>query len=121
VSPDLFQIMMATIGLSLMAGTVSLLFAHRTDETFQDGDQLAKAFDLPLIGAVSELVTTQHARMRRVRNMIVYPLNAAVMAGVLMALCGVAYLSLEKPEVYSRFRQGPVKFLTQTLTEQQQQ
>ncbi len=120
-SPNMVQVMICAIGLGLMAGAVSLLFAHRTDETFHDGEQLAKAVDLPLIGAISEIVSVQHRRMRNIRNMVIYPLNALAMATVLVALVSVLYLNLKRPTLYDQFKQHPVNFMQQQLDKSEPQ
>ena len=98
VSPNLAQVLMAAIGLGLMAGALSVFFAHRTNESFASGDELARTFELPLLGAVSELISRQHRKARRVRNMILYPTNAVLMAAALIAMTAILYLDLEKPD-----------------------
>ncbi len=98
VSPNLAQVLMAAIGLGFMAGVLSVFFAHRTDESFASGDELAKTFDLPLLGTVSELISRQHRKARRVRNLILYPTNALLMVAALIAMAAILYLDLEKPD-----------------------
>ncbi len=98
VSPNVAQVLMAAIGLGLMAGALSVFFAHRTDESFASGDELARTFELPLLGSVSELISRQHRKARRVRNMILYPTNAVLMAAALIAMAAILYLDLEKPD-----------------------
>jgi protein tyrosine kinase modulator len=97
VSPNLAQVLMAAIGLGLMSGAMSVFFAHRTDESFASGNELAHAFDLQLLGTVSELISRQHRKMRRARNMILYPANFTAMAVALIAMATLLYLDLEKP------------------------
>jgi uncharacterized protein involved in exopolysaccharide biosynthesis len=99
VSPNVSQVLMAAIGLGLMAGALSVFFAHRTDETFASGNELARAFDLQLLGSVSELISRQHRKVRRIRNMILYPTQATLMAAALLAMATILYLDLEKPDV----------------------
>ncbi len=104
VSPNLAQVLMAAIGLGLMAGSLSVFFAHRTDETFASGDELARAFDLPLLGSVSELISRQQRKVRRMRNLILYPTNATVMAAALIGMVTILYLDLEKPDVLDNLK-----------------
>ena len=99
VSPNLAQVLMAAIGMGLMAGSLSVFFAHRTDETFVSGDELARTFDLPMLGSVSELISRQQRKVRRIRNMILYPTNATLMAAALIVMTTILYLDLEKPDV----------------------
>ncbi len=104
VSPNLAQVLMAAIGLGLMAGSLSVFFAHRTDETFGSGDELARAFDMPLLGSVSELISRQQRKVRRMRNLILYPTNATVMAAALIGMVTILYLDLEKPDVLDNLK-----------------
>ncbi|MEZ6189727.1 MAG: hypothetical protein R3C45_00370 [Phycisphaerales bacterium] len=104
VSPNLAQVIMAAIGLGLLAGSLSVFFAHRTDETFASGDELARAFDMPLLGSVSELISRQQRKVRRIRSMILYPTNAMLMAAALIGMATVLYLDLEKPDVLASLK-----------------
>lgn len=111
VAPNVFQILISAIGLGLIAGAVSLLFAHRTDETFHDGEQLSNAMHLPLLGEVSEIVSVQHRRMRKIRNMVLYPLNAVAMTAVLVTLVSVLCISLQRPKNTDALKQDPMEFI----------
>lgn len=107
VSPNLTQVILAAIGIGLMAGVASVFFAHRGDETFASGEELAKNFQIPLMGSVSEIISRKQRQLRTVRNFIVYPLNAVAMLTVLAVLAGVLYLELERPEDYAKLRRAP--------------
>lgn len=111
VSPDLTQVLMGAMLLGLLAGALSVLFAHRTDETFRGSEELIGSFDLPLLGTVSEIISRQHRRLRRLRKIVVYPINAVVMAGVLIVVTAVLYFNLKEPRLYEAFKDDPVTFL----------
>lgn len=98
ISPNLSQVVAAAIGLGLIAGGLSLFFAYRTEQSFSDGQRLADAVNLPLLGAVSELVSEQQKAVRRFRRIVLYPLGAAAMILILMVLAGLLFLSLERNE-----------------------
>ncbi|MAE66687.1 MAG: hypothetical protein CMJ18_20665 [Phycisphaeraceae bacterium] len=97
VSPNLSQVILVAIALGLMTGAVSVFSACRTDESFNDGEQLSEAVNLPLFGSVSEIISHHRRRIRRVRNMVLYPTGAVAMATVLVSLTAALYLSLEHP------------------------
>jgi len=97
ISPDLAQVFMAALALGLISGTLSVFFAHRTDETFTDGKDLAEAINLPLFGGVSEIISRRQRRIRRLRNMVVYPSNALAICALLASLSTVLYLDIEEP------------------------
>ncbi len=106
ISPQWMQVVMAAIGLGLVAGAVSVLFAHRTDATFHRGTELAASLDLPLLGSVSEIISAQQRRTRQIRRMVLYPLNFAAMAAVLIFMASLLYLNLQRPELFSRLTSG---------------
>lgn len=101
VSPNLIQVLMAAIMLGIIAGSISVLMAYRADESFHEGEDLAREFDLPLMGAVSELISHKQRRLRQIKRMIVYPINAVVMASIILALVGTVYLSLRSPRKFN--------------------
>ena len=115
VAPNMFQILISAIGLGMISGAISLLFAHRTDETFHDGEQLSNSLHLPLLGEVSEIVSVQHRRMRKVRNMVLYPLNAVAMTTVLVTLVSVLYMNLQTNPNTDAIQNDPMEMLQQQL------
>lgn len=108
VSPNLGQLLMGAVALSLLAGGVSVFIAHRADDTFTDGDAIERALDLPLFGSVSEIVTAQHRRLRRLRHLVLYPIQGATMAAVLLAIATGLYLDLEDPRRFEELRTGAI-------------
>ncbi len=97
VSPNLAQVVFAAVGLGLLVGGLAVFVAYRTDESFVDPEQITEHLSLPLFGSVSELITRRHRRLRRWRRTILYPVNAAAIAGVIIALTTLLYLDLERP------------------------
>lgn len=114
VSPNLAQVIMAALAFGLLAGALAVFFAHRGNESFMDGERAAESLGLPLFGAVSEIISRQQRRLRRLRHMIIYPANAAAMSCVLVLLGTVLYLDLERPAVT-----GAVKTQTKPLITEQ--
>lgn len=97
ISPNIAQVFMAAVGLGLLAGGLAVFIAYRTDETFEDGEQLAQHFGVPLFGAVSELITRRHRQLRRMRRLVLYPANALIMLAVIGAIAMALYGDLVKP------------------------
>ncbi len=97
VSPNLVQLLLAAIATGAVAGALGVFFAARADESFTDGESLANAFNLPLMGSVSEIISRQQRTMRRLRNLVIFPTSAAAMAGVLLFMISVLYANLEQP------------------------
>lgn len=114
VSPQLAQVMLTTVLLSLAAGSLAVFFAYRSDDSYSSGHRLAADTRLPLLGTVSELVTRQYRRRRRFRQLTVYPLYAAVIVAVLSTLTVLVYTELEAPEKLSWLRGGAEGRTSQT-------
>jgi uncharacterized protein involved in exopolysaccharide biosynthesis len=115
VSPNLVQVLMAAIVLGLIGGGINVFFAYRADESFHNGEELAGEFDLPLVGVVSEILSQQEQTKRRMKNLIVYPLNTTAIACLLIMMAGMLYLNLEKPHLYKQFKDNPTHFIGQRL------
>ena len=102
VSPNLVQVLLASVALGVVAGGVSVFSAYRTDEVILDGDQLVESFGLPLFGSVSEIISRQQRRARRIRNTFIYPSGALAMICVLVTMASMLYVSLEQPALSSK-------------------
>ncbi len=115
VSPALMQAIAASLLLGVLGGAFCVFLAHRTDETISDGDQLVAMFDLPVFGCVSEIITRQRRRLRRLRNLVLYPVHATVMTAVVLAMMGLLYLNLEKPAMFAELKDNPTQFFRHQL------
>lgn len=98
VSPNLAQAFLAALFLGGACGSLSVFFAHRTDDSFRNAGQLNEKLALPLLGSVSELITRNHRRSRKARRYLLYPCYGTMMAGILFAVGGMLYMDLENPE-----------------------
>lgn len=115
ISPNLAQVLVAALVTGVLAGSINVLVAQRTDESFSEGDRLAEAFNLTLLGSVSEIISRRQRHIRRLQNLVLYPLNAAVMVAVLLVMVGLLYLNLESPMRFEQFKQNPTNFIEQQL------
>ncbi len=111
ISPDLIQVLMAAVVLGMAAGGVNVFIAYRTDDSCTSAETVADSCNLPLLGAVSEIISRRQRVERRVRNMILYPLNTSAMAAVLIMVVGLLYLNLEKPMLWEQLKENPTSFL----------
>lgn len=104
VSPALVQVIIVAGFLGIASGALSVFIAHRTDDSYRNANQLSESTTIPVLGSVSELITQQHKRIRRLRYSILYPMNAVVMACVLLAFGSILYLDLQRPEVFEKLK-----------------
>lgn len=99
VSPMFSQVLLGSLGLGMLAGVLSVFFAHRSDESFSDAQSLAHSMNLPLFGEISELITNRRRKLRAIRTVVLYPVHATVMATVLLALIITLHHELEATEL----------------------
>jgi polysaccharide biosynthesis transport protein len=97
VSPRMSQVLAAAMLLSLAAGALAVFLGHQTDETFRRTSDLAEATSLPIFGTISEIASAQQRRLRQLRCLVLYPLNAAAMAALVALMVAVVYYSLHRP------------------------
>jgi uncharacterized protein involved in exopolysaccharide biosynthesis len=105
VSPNLLQVIIVAGFLGISSGALSVFIAYRSDDSYRNARQVAELTTIPVLGSVSELITRQHQRMRRLRYSIVYPVNAFAMACVLLVFGTVLYLDLQRPEVLQKLKE----------------
>lgn len=119
VSPNLAQAFLAALFLGGACGSLSVFFAHRTDDSFRNAGQLGDAMTMPLLGSVSELITRSHRRARKTRRYLLYPVYGTAMAGVLVLVGGMLYLDLEEPDTMLRIRQKTSNWVAKYLPQGQ--
>jgi len=115
VSPDLFQVILVAGFMGAASGALSVFLAHRTDESFRNARQVAESTSIPVLGSVSELITRQHRRVRRLRYTVLYPANALVMASVLVMFAGLLYLDLERPDLMNELKDRAKSMVTHPM------
>ena len=112
ISPNCMQLILIAIAMGTFCGALNVFVTHRTNETFNDGEQAAKYCDLQLMGSVSEIISVQQRKIRRIRNRILYPANAVIMGSILLMISALLYLDLEKPETLDLVKEKVAAFIT---------
>jgi len=104
VSPNLLQVIIVAGFLGISSGALSVFIAYRSDDSYRNARHIAESTTIPVLGSVSELITRQHQRMRRLRYSILYPVNAVAMACILLVFGAVLYLDLQRPDVLEKLK-----------------
>ena len=112
ISPNWMQLIMISVAMGGFCGALNVFVTHRTNETFNDGEQAAKYCDLQLMGSVSEIISVQQRKIRRVRNSVLYPANAVIMGAILLVISSLLYLDLEKPETLKVVKEKIASYIT---------
>ncbi|MAE61163.1 MAG: hypothetical protein CMJ49_07385 [Planctomycetaceae bacterium] len=111
-SPDLMQVLFATAVLGIASGVGCVLLADRTDQTFHTVDDTADALDVPVLGAVAEIISGRQSRVRWMTRKVVFPAAITVMFVVLIGAAYVNYLSLRRPYVFGDLQSSLLQPLT---------
>lgn len=104
VSPNLMQVIIVAGFLGIASGALSVFISYRSDDSYRNARQVAESTTIPVLGSVSELVTRQHQRMRRLRYSILYPANAVLMAAILVGFGALLYLDLQRPDLLNKLK-----------------
>lgn len=112
VSPKLAQVIIVAGFLGIASGALSVFIAHRADDSYRNARQVAESTTIPMLGSVSELITRQHRRMRRLRHSIIYPMNAVVMTIILLTFGSALYIDLQRPDVMKNIKDQAKEYLT---------
>ncbi len=96
-SPDLLQVLFAAITLGGAAGVGMVLLADRADQTFHRVEQATRDLPAPVLGAVTEIMTSAQMRWRRFVQRFVQPAAVAVMIATIAAVAYLNYVTLRAP------------------------
>lgn len=105
VSPNLAQVFMAAVLIGLLVAVICVVMTDRTDTAFRSADEASTACDLPLLGAVSELIGARQRHWRMLRRYVFAPLQLVAMLAILAGLAAGVYLNLKHPELFARLKQ----------------
>jgi uncharacterized protein involved in exopolysaccharide biosynthesis len=114
--PQLWTVLaLAVVGALAFGGSLVLL-AGAIDRSLATPEEAAE-LQLPVLGAIDEIVTPGLRRVRRMRRLVLWPAVGVVMAA-LVAVAGLSVvLWLQYPQVYEQFRAGPASFLMDSVVE----
>lgn len=99
-SPDLMQILFASLVLGALAGVAAVLLADRSDQTLRSLEQAQRDLPVQVIGSVSEIISRQQAAVRRLVWRLMVPLGMTVMFMIMLGAAYMNYLSLRTPYAF---------------------
>ena len=101
-------------GLAFGGGLVFLM--HLLDRTIGTTEEAAARFDLPVHGAVEEIVTGRQRQLGRLKRWVVTPVVGVVLlAAISLSGLGVV-LWLQHPDQYKTWKTDPVRYVRDHLT-----
>lgn len=116
-----FPVLWHVLGLALLAGLAAgtglALAARAMDRTISTADEAGRAFNVPVCGVISEMVSPRRRVWRAVNRWVLRPAAALV----ILAALGVASLNvvlrLHCPDQYARWSEHPQTFVRQHLAD----
>jgi uncharacterized protein involved in exopolysaccharide biosynthesis len=116
-SPALWHVLGVALLGGLVAGAALALAAQAMDRTIATADEAARAFNLPVCGTISEIVSPRRRVWRAAKRWVLRPaVTLVILAAVGLAALG-AVLRLNCPDQYERWREHPQAFLHEQLAD----
>ncbi|MCE9591164.1 MAG: hypothetical protein K8S99_11645 [Planctomycetes bacterium] len=113
--PTLLMVLVVAVGLGCAVGAGLVIVTELLDTSFRNADQAMDDLKLPVLGAVSEIVSPAQNFRRRIITMAVYPSLATFMILVLLVNFWLIYMSLEETHRFEQLVSSPASFIKQTL------
>lgn len=113
--PTFIQIAAMAGAAFLGVAAIIIILAELLDHSFRTPDQAVEELKLPLLGAVSEIVTPGLAMRRRFVNWGVLPVATVALTLTFVVLLGVTYISLDNPQRFDQLRARPVETVKDML------
>lgn len=114
-SPKLAKVLAAALVLGCAVGGAMVILSELLDSSFRNADQAMDDLKLPVLGAVSEIVSPAQAFRRRIVQFAVYPALATIMVMVLLVTFWLIHLSLEDTVRFEQMVSSPGSFIKQTI------
>jgi uncharacterized protein involved in exopolysaccharide biosynthesis len=116
-SPALWHVLGVALLGGLVAGAALALAAQAMDRTIATADEAARAFDVPVCGTISEIVSPRRRVWRAAKRWVLKPaVTLVILAAVGLAALG-AVLRFNCPDQYERWREHPQAFLHEQLAD----
>lgn len=104
VYPRFSMVLMLSTMMALGVGVGVVLLIELLDRKFRTVNQVVRATGLPILETIGEILTPAERRSRFVRQVVVKPVLAALLALVTGLSAYAAYTSIEHPATWSRWK-----------------
>lgn len=112
--PAIPKVLLAALVLGIGGGTMMIVLAEMTDRSLHGVQHAMDDLQLPVLGAVDEIMMPAVLFRRKIFDWGIYPATAAAMIIVLIVTIYLASLSLADPSSYERLMRQPVTYLFQS-------
>ncbi|HUT60004.1 MAG TPA: hypothetical protein VNA25_19335 [Phycisphaerae bacterium] len=116
-SPQLLYVLGLALAGGLAFGGGLVFLGNTLDRSIATTEDAAKHFDLPVFGVVGEIVTPRERVWRTTRWLVVEPMVALFLLGVIGLTSINIVLWINYPEQYAVWRANPSGFVQQRLAE----
>jgi uncharacterized protein involved in exopolysaccharide biosynthesis len=115
--PVLWHVLALALAAGLAAGSGLALAAQAMDRTIATADDAARAFNVPVCGVISEIVSPRRRVWRAVGRWVLRPAAALVIFAALGVAALNTVLRLHYPDQYARWTEHPQTFVQQHLAD----
>ncbi len=106
-SPTFILVIVISLAVGIAVGVGVVVLVEFVDRSYRTATQVARSLGIPILQAIDEIVTPEVKLRRFVRRMVVLPTVTVVLVVTLVGSASLAYLSLEQPNRYQRWRASP--------------
>ncbi len=101
VSPQIGSILVVCFGSGLAAAALLVALVELLDRSFRSASQVSRSLGVPVIESVGVIQTPEEQRRTLVDRAIWIP-TLTIVIGVFLLAAGMAYTSLERPDIHYR-------------------
>ncbi len=106
-SPTFVWVLLISLAAGAAVGVGVVVLAEFFDRSFRTATQVARVLGMPVLESIDEIPTPELKLRRFVRRAVIMPAVGTALAVMLLGSLSVAYISLEQPERYQRWRASP--------------
>ncbi len=102
VSPRASTVLLLTLLAGVICSVIMVLLSEILDRTIRTRRQVSRVLGLPILESIDEIVSSAVRRKRMVHQLVVIPLMALALGGLVAASGSLAYVSLHHQSFYHR-------------------
>lgn len=106
-SPTFAWVLIVSLGFGTAVGAGVVVLTEFFDRSFRTALQVSRSLGLPILESIDEILTPPVKLRRFIRRAIVLPSILTVLLVMLTGAGVVAYVSLEQPDRYQRWKGSP--------------
>jgi len=99
-SPTLNGVLMLSFGVGLALGVAAVFVRELLDRSFRTAARVRETLGIPVLEAIGNIGVDPPSRWSRLKRLV--PVAASMQGLVVLGLCGLVYLSVERPATFDK-------------------